>query len=169
MNVECVGLGKIAELVYRNDRGQVKRIRPARGPWLAWHNPTDQLLVIYKAKASSNPHISQEGYDAHIDFHGAPPEAMVDAQWQAPTRRVNLLGLCLAVTYVVPSTWYSPAKAGREWEHFFGDIGEEGHGASEWADYPDHYLPHLIEDGRRHLHLLRRPSNVYRVSDFIWS
>ena len=165
--IDLLGLGRLRGLgVIRPDGTRIDlATRAAR--WLAWRADTRDLVVV-AAKRSAAAAVTMRQFRAHETFHGQAPRGGVMAQLPDAGDCTRYLGLLEWVTYNPHPI--ASRKGADDYRHFFGDVGERGHGAEVGPRpfYPQKCMPELwcSPDGEA-LEIRRRKSNSYTVRDWI--
>jgi hypothetical protein len=135
--------------------------RAMKGTSLAWGTlgrarpELHVCRILGKAKAGTS--IPETLSQAHEEFHGASPTALVRAECPTASSRCKRVGLVSAIGYKAVGIT-SPVKSTDNWRHIFGDTGHSGN-----EDQPKSKMPELLYDGKS-LFIRRRRGNTYTVA-----
>jgi hypothetical protein len=164
-------LGTLDEMVVENAYGARKYGRSAfRGAYLAWLPSKKNFAVVFKRGGERRANVlAPEIQRLHRTFHDAPARAAGSFEWPDKQGSLKSLGLIRSLTYSIPPDLKSPEKKGVNWVHAFGDHGESGHGPlTRTKTYPDSLKPMAAIDSAGNLFIVRRPTNKYHVTKWIY-
>lgn len=176
-SLRVLGLGRLVDLIVRNEKGIRQRVLLRSERWLAWKADTRELIVLIPLHAYKKVDVRDKEYRQHTLFHGAVPHKTQSMQWPQPEGDVKTLGLIESVTYRATGI-QSPAKGPHYWIHQFGDRGQHGHDSvpdtvpktlpkAQESPYPESSMPRLDVDEDGNLFITRRSGNKYSVRDWI--
>jgi hypothetical protein len=164
-------LGMLDEMVVEKGKS-VRRYGKShfRGAYLAWLPGKKNFAVVFKRKGERKSSVlSPSIQQLHRTFHNVPPRAAGTFEWPDKKGATKQLGLIRSLTYSIPPDLKSPEKNGYNWVHAFGDHGESGHGPlTRTKTYPDSLKPMAVIDSAGNLFIVRRPSNKYHVTKWIY-
>lgn len=145
-------------------RGTVSGRRLA-GLLLAW-DPRGKGNFVIAENARPNPRIASRIpaaiHKAHRRFHGADAHTAISAEIPDRVGQVEKVALIDALVYEVPKKVKSPTKNGYLWHHKFGDTKHSGN-----SDKGTKVMPWLGRDAGGNLSIIRRPGNIYKVTDWL--
>jgi hypothetical protein len=154
-------IGRLMSLEIIDAQGR-RSTRRTPGAHLAWDGRRRAFVIGRSPKnAGDLGNIPDSVLSAHRRFHGASAARSItlDIPDQTPTRT---LGLIDALTYQVPNKVNSPTKLRHYWRHKFGDTKHSGN-----SDKGTRVMPALGQDAQGRLHIVRRPGNIFKVSDWL--
>lgn len=154
-------IGRLMSLEIVDAHGR-RSTRRTPGAHLAWDGRRRSFVIGHSPKeAGGLGNIPGGVLSAHRRFHGASAERAItlDIPDGAPTQ---MLGLIDALTYQVPHKINSPTKLRHYWRHKFGDTKHSGN-----SDKGTRVMPALGRDNAGRLHIVRRPGNIFKVTDWL--
>lgn len=161
-------IGKLKRIeVVHPDTGRRGAIGARRlaGLFLAW-DPRGKGNFVIVEGAKPNPDALKQLpaalHRAHRRFHGAAAQTAISATIPDRVGKVEKVALVDAIVYQVPKQVRSPTKNGYIWHHKFGDTKHSGN-----SDKGTKVMPWLGRDAEGNLSIIRRPGNIYKVTDWL--
>lgn len=132
---------------------------------LAW-DPKGKGSFVIAEGARPSPqvlgNIPPAIHKAHRRFHGADASTAIVAEVPDRVGKVERVALIDAIVYEVPKRVKSPTKNGYLWHHKFGDTKHSGN-----SDKGTKVMPWLGRDADGNLSIIRRPGNIFKVTDWL--
>lgn len=158
--MSLTALGKVYDLWFiRTGSTDEERVQLTRG-WWAWSGGADTghiLMVTPRGFTAQKP--SNAANELHETFHDALPgrSMKVEAPTLADAKRVGLV-----VAFAYDARGFSKSKADKPYRHHFG---AETH--DDQPPFPHALLPALCVTPSGGLIIKRRPTNTFRLADWV--
>jgi hypothetical protein len=158
---KLLGIGLLLGLELKDpDTGRIWKVATPKR-WLAWDVSKKSFWIVKPLKDAEAP-LPSSVVKAHKRFHNASPTRVLACEaTDNPKRKMRFVGLLRGLAYHVPKTVISPSKKMYVWNHAMGDTGHRG-----GDDYPEKLMPAVYFDGRDY-RIIRRPGNIFRVTDWL--
>lgn len=165
MSRQLIGLGKAFELRYRRFAadGTLRREESASFPefWWAWDGPASSgniRLVRVVSAADLRP--ARESKRLHDLFHGEVPAHLMWVEADQMASPLTTFARATAIGY--DARGVSDTKGDSRYRHYFGAFTHDDH-----PPFPEDAMPDIVLDRNNQLMLRRRPSNTFRLENWL--
>lgn len=158
---QLVGLGQAFELRFIRNGSNREEVVSFPGYWWAWegdYNTGNIRLVQPIALARVKP--TGRNVALFERFHGSPPDTMVLVDAEPMRRPFDSFATATAIGY--DAEGMDSNKAAHRYRHYFGAFD---HG--DRPPFPESSRPEVVLDADNQLVLKRRPSNTFRLEEWI--
>lgn len=161
MSRQLIGLGEAFELQFMRFGHKKKETVNFPGYWWAWDGaPTTGNIRLVRVVKQGGVRLTSAAVNAHRRFHGEDPSngVLVDA---APIGSpLRTFARVLAIGY--DARGHSATKDDAPYRHHFGAFDHD-----DKPPFSEDALPDLALDRGGQLIIKRRPSNTFRLDDWI--
>ncbi len=161
MSRQLIGLGEAFEIQFIRFERTKKETANFPGYWWAWDGtPTEGNIRLVRVVKVGGHRLTPKAKSAHRRFHGEDPvqALMVDASpIGAPLRTFARV---IAIGY--DARGFSATKDDAPYRHHFGAFDHD-----DKPPFSEDVLPDLALDRHGQLIIKRRPSNTFRLDDWI--
>ncbi len=158
---QLIGLGEAYEVTFRRDDN--KKVETVRFPrfWWAWDgSATAGNIRLVRVVSQGGVRLQPNAKAMHRRFHGSDPDAGVQVDAQPVTAPLRLFGRVISFAY--DARKIASTKSDAVYRHHFGAFDHD-----DKPPFGEESLPDIALDGVGQLIIKRRPSNTFRLDDYV--
>ncbi len=161
MSRHLIGLGQAFEIQFKRLNSTKKETVSFPGYWWAWDGtPTGGDIRLVRVVSVGGKRLSSAAKSAHKKFHGEAPHQAVTVDDKPMGAPLRTFARVIAIGY--DARGYSVSKDDAPYRHHFGAFDHD-----DKPPFHDDALPDLALDRHGQLIIKRRPSNTFRLDDWL--